>query len=139
VGKSVPVAEGLFALTDAGPRLLGSKCRACNARYFPRTDACRNPECTSGELEEARFGPRGTLWSYAVQNYAPPPPAKYDLPYVPYALGVVDLPDGIRVVGRMTTADPAALAIGGDVELVLEPLCRTADGDDLISWKFRPL
>lgn len=139
MGKSLPVAEGLFALTDAGPRLLGSTCSGCKASYFPRTSSCRNPECDGGELEAVEFGPRGTLWSYAVQNYAPPPPAKYDEPYVPYALGVVDLPGGIRVVGRMTRADPAALRIGGEVELVLEALCRTADGDDLISWKFRPL
>ena len=45
----------------------------------------------------------------------------------------------LLAVFRATPADPAALRIGGEVELVLEALCRTAEGDDLISWKFRPL
>ncbi len=36
-----------------------------------------------------------------MQDYAPPAPVKYDEPYKPYALGVVDLRDGLRVLGRM--------------------------------------
>ncbi len=70
-------------------------------------------------MSDATFGPHGTLWSYSIQNYPPPPPARYDEPYVPYALGVVDLADGLRVVGRMKVDDPASLRVGEPVELVV--------------------
>ncbi|MCZ7631361.1 MAG: OB-fold domain-containing protein [Microthrixaceae bacterium] len=62
-------------------------------------------------MQDASFGPHGVLWSYSVQNYPPPPPARYDEPYVPYALGVVDLTDGLRVVGRMAVDDPGGLVV----------------------------
>jgi uncharacterized OB-fold protein len=90
-------------------------------------------------MSDASFGPRGVLWSYSVQNYPPPPPARYDEPYEPYALGVVDLTDGLRVVGRMAVDDPAELRAGDEVELVIGELFHDDDGTAQLSWMFRPL
>jgi len=42
-----PVIQNLFAETAQGPRLLGSKCVACGAPYFPKSPACHNPECSA--------------------------------------------------------------------------------------------
>ncbi|MDH3213110.1 MAG: OB-fold domain-containing protein [Myxococcales bacterium] len=137
--KRVPVVEGLFSEGADGARLTGSRCATCKTPYFPRSDLCHNPDCTQSAMEDARFGPQGTLWSCAVQNYPPPPPARYDEPYRPYALGVVDLADGLRVVGRMAVDDPKHVKVGARVELVLEPLCREEDGTELITWMFRPV
>ena len=137
--KRVPVAEGLFTDTADGPRLLGSRCVSCGAPYFPKAAVCHNPDCKDKRVEDATFGPRGKLWSCARQDYPPPAPAKYDEPYKPYALGVVDLDDGLRVVGRISTDDPQGLEVGIDVELVLEPLCHDAEGNEVITWKFKPL
>lgn len=137
--KRIPVAEGLFAETADGPRLLGSRCVACRIPYFPKSAVCHNPACTGGTMEDAAFGPRGKLWSCAIQDYPPPAPARYDQPYAPYAMGVVDLPEGLRVLGRMSTDDPRHVEVGVDVELVLEPLCHDEDGNEVITWKFRPL
>ncbi len=135
----VPVIQGLFADTAHGPRLRGSKCAACGAPYFPKSPVCHNPDCTGSRIEDADFGPRGTLWSFAVQYYAPPPPVKYDEPFVPFAIGVVDLPEGLRVLGRISIDDLKKVKIGMDVELVLDRLCGDADGNEVITWKFRPL
>lgn len=137
--KRIPVAEGLFAETADGPRLLGSRCTTCRVPYFPKAAICHNPTCRGGTMEEAAFGPRGTLWSCAIQDYPPPAPARYDEPYAPYGMGVVDLPEGLRVLGRMSVEDPRQLEVGVDVELVLEPLCHDDDGNEVITWKFRPL
>lgn len=136
--KRVPVAEGLFAETKEGPRLLGSKCPACGTPYFPKSPVCHNPDCREKGLEDATFGPQGKLWSYSIQYYPPPPPAKFDEPFAPYALGLVDLPEGLRVLARISTADPEGLQVGIDVELVLEKLYRDGSGNDVITWKFRP-
>ena len=137
--KSVPVAEGLFAEMDDGPRLLGSKCASCGTPYFPRSAVCHNPDCGESKMEDASFGPRGTLWSCAIQNYPPPLPARYEEPYTPYALGMVDMPEGLRVLGRISTDDPVSVQVGAEVELVLERLYLDEDENEVITWKFRPI
>ncbi len=134
---AVPVAEGLFAETPDGPRLLGSRCATCGTPYFPKVAICRNPSCAGGAIEDAEFGPKGTLWSYTIQYYPPPPPAKYDEPYVPYAMGMIDMPEGVRVLARISTDDVESVSAGSDVELVLEKLYTAPDGNDVITWKFR--
>jgi uncharacterized OB-fold protein len=135
----VPVIQGLFAETTEGPRLLGSRCAACRAPYFPKSPVCHNPECTDQRIEDTTFGPRGTLWSFAVQYYAPPAPVKYDEPFVPFAIGVVDMPEGLRVLGRISIDDIKKIRIGMAVELVLERLCGDTDGNEVMTWKFRPV
>ena len=137
--QSVPAAEGLFTETADGPRLLGSKCASCGTPYFPKSAVCHNPECRESKMDEASFGPRGTLWSCAIQNYPPPPPARYEEPYTPYALGMVDMPEGLRVVARISTDDPEGVRVGAEVELVLERLCLDENGNEVITWKFRPI
>ena len=137
--KTVPVIQGMFEQTPDGARLCGSKCTGCGAPYFPKTANCHNPACDDSRIEDAAFGPRGKLWSFAVQYYAPPPPVKYDEPFQPFAMGAVDLPDGLRVLGRISVDDLEKIKIGMDVELVIEPLCTDKDGNDVVSWKFRPL
>ena len=137
--EQILVAEGFFAETADGPRLLGSRCRSCEAPCFPRSALCRNPDCDDSHMEETHSGPRGTLWSCALQNYPPPPPARYEEPYQPYAIGVVDLDEGLRVVGRMSVDDPMTLKVGSDVELTIEPIWRDDEGRDVMTWKFKPL
>jgi uncharacterized OB-fold protein len=136
--QRVPAVEGLFSETADGPRLLGSKCLTCSTPYFPRSAVCHNPECSETNMEDATFGPEGTLWSSAIQNYPPPLPARYEEPYTPYALGVVDLAEGLRIVGRISTDRPEDLKIGTRVELVLEGFYHEEDGSEVITWKFRP-
>ena len=135
--KRIPVASGLFVEAPEGPRLVGSRCRTCKTPYFPKSAVCHNPDCKASHIEEALFGPSGTLWSVAVQDYPPPPPAKFDKPYQPYAMGVVDLDDGLRVLGRMTSSDPRSVQVGARVELVIDALCHDDDGNEIVSWKFK--
>ena len=137
--RRIPVVEGAFAETADGPRLLGSRCLACRTSYFPKAPVCRNPACAEKQVEEVPLSPRGTLWSYTIQCYKPPPPARLDDPFVPYGLGLVDLPEGIRILGMISTDRPEELRVGQEVELVLETLYHNDEGDEVITWKFRPL
>lgn len=139
MSNTVPVIQGMFEQTANGARLCGSKCSTCGSPYFPRTAACHNPACDESRVEDAAFGPRGKLWSFAVQYYAPPAPVKYDEPFQPFAMGAVDLPEGLRVLGRIAVDDLKKVKIGMDVELVIDPLCTDKDGNKVVSWKFRPL
>jgi hypothetical protein len=137
--EQIAVSEGLFAQTADGPRLLGSRCQTCSAPYFPRSSVCHNPDCDQSRMEDVDFGPRGRLWSCAIQNYPPPPPARYEEPYTPYAVGVVDLDEGLRVVARMDVGDPESLQLGAEVELTIGSIGRDEEGRNVMTWKFKPL
>ena len=132
-------AEGLFSDTDRGPRLLGSVCATCKAPYFPRAIGCHNPDCDDSKMQDAEFGPSGRIWSLSIQNYPPPPPVVCDDPFVPFAVGMVDLPEGLRVLGRIVCDDPDAVQVGDEVELVIAPLGKDESGADVYSWQFKPL
>ena len=137
--KSVHAVDGLLEETQDGPRLLGSKCGGCGAAYFPKDSVCHNPECEAPDMRDVNFGPTGKIWSFAVQNYAPPLPVLTVEPYEPYAMGMVDLDDGLRVMGRIDIDDPMKCEVGADVEMVVGTLCADDDGNDIVTWMFRPV
>lgn len=137
--ERIEAAKGLFAETADGPRLLGSRCATCRTPYFPRSEACHNPDCEHSAMEDARFGPRGRLKSVALQNYPPPAPTIAPEPYRPYGVGLVDMPEGLRVIGRLVSDEPEQVEVGSEVELVLAPLGRDAEGREVISWQWKPL
>ena len=128
----VLVRQGLF--TDAEePALLGSRCASCGSHLFPRTDAC--PYCAAEEPDPVELSGRGTLWSWTAVT-APPPGYQGD---VPFGVGVVELPEGVRVIARLTESDPATLAEGQPMELRIVPLHRDADGNDVVTYAFAPV
>jgi uncharacterized OB-fold protein len=137
--QRIPVVEGVFGETPEGPRLIGSRCDACGTFAFPRAALCRDPRCNQRETQEVLLGPEGELWSFTIQHYKPPAPMRFDDPFVPYGIGLVDLPEGLRVLTMMSAPDPEKLKIGMKVELVLEPLYHDDDGNEVITWKFRPV
>jgi uncharacterized OB-fold protein len=138
--ERVHAVEGLFAETADGPRLLGSECKTCATPYFPRSEACHNPECDHSDVQPAEFGGRGTVWSTCIQNYPPPPPVIYDEPFTPYGVAIVDMPNGLRVVGRLLADDPMTVEPDSEVELVIEPLQSSNEqGQAVLSWQFKPL
>lgn len=134
VESSQPCVPGLF-VAEGGARVLGSRCAACGTPYFPIAAHCHNPDCPGSKIEPCEFGGRGKVWSYAVADFAPPSPHKYDKPFKPYAIGVVDLDSGLRLVGQMVDP-PSAMSVGAAVELVIETLYHE-EGKAFTSWKFK--
>lgn len=134
--ETVPSLEGFFT-EDGGARVLGSKCTTCGTPYFPKVTACHNPDCTNSVIEDCSFGGKGVVWSYSVANFPPPPPHKHDEPFVPYALAVVDMEAGIRLVGQMVDK-PEEAKVGSQVELVIDAIYHE-DGKAFTSWKFKQL
>jgi uncharacterized OB-fold protein len=82
---------------------------------------------------------RGTLWSWTVQRFRPKEPYAGPEPFEPYGVGYVELPDGVIVESRLTTADPDQLEIGLPMELVIEPFGTTASGERTVTYAFRPV
>jgi uncharacterized OB-fold protein len=55
---------------------------------------------------------------------------------VPYGVGYVELGDDVKVETRLTVTD--GLRIGMEMELVLFPFRTDADGNEVVSFAFRP-
>ncbi len=129
----MPVSTGTMEITDDGrATLLGGRCRACAAPHFPLAATC--PYCGAGSVERMELPHRGTLWGWTAVTTAPP---GYEGP-VPYGFGVVELGGELRIITRITEVDPSALSFGQPVELVVDTVGATGDGDDLVAWAFSP-
>lgn len=78
---------------------------------YPADDTC--PRC-GGPADPAALSGAGTLWTWTVQRYAPKSPP-YQAPpggFVPFALGYVELPDGVRVAAVLDVDDLEEVRIG---------------------------
>jgi uncharacterized protein len=126
----VPVASGLFEGTGSAAHLIGTRCTSCGTHYFPKALSCRNPLCLDKTIEDVRLSREGTLYSYTMQHYQPP--ALFRMAnWAPYAIGSVELPQGLRVMGMLTGCAPADLTIGMALELTVEALYRDEQGRSL--------
>jgi uncharacterized OB-fold protein len=131
--QPVPVRAGLFATgADGSPVLVGGRCEACTEHHFPRLTTC--PYCSSDRVRETTLSTRGALWGWTAVTAAPPGYRGE----VPFGFGVVELPEGLRVITRLTEADPGRLAFGAPVELVLAPLHADDEGRTVITYAFAP-
>lgn len=135
---TVPVVAGLFAVEGGVPALVGARCAQCGTHYFPRRARCSNPDCEGHAVESVRLSGRGTLYSFSVQAYRPPPLFGME-PWAPYAIGLVDMPEGVRVMGMLTGVAAAELRIGSTMELRLEPLRQDENGRTVLTYKFAPV
>jgi len=120
-----------FEVTPEGEGfLLGSRCGNCGAHFFPVRQACSG--CLHSELETVRFSTTATLYTFSVVRQSTP-----DFE-VPYALGYVDLPEGVRVMTQLTGREPEDYELGMEMELVVEPFGLDEDGNEMAGYRFRP-
>lgn len=126
MAASVPVHEGLFTLDP--PRLLGARCGACGHHHFPRLAQC--PYCGSPDVTAVELSDHGTLWGWT-EVTAPPPGYRGE---VPFGFGVVELPEGLRVITRLA-APVADYSFGQPMHLRLATL-HDEDGTPVVTWEF---
>lgn len=124
-----PIRNGLFKEGPNGGTLLGSKCKTCGQVFFPPAGLCL--ECGHEELAEVELGRRGTLYSYTIGHM----PSFHFMP--PYALGLIDLPEGVRVFAPLVMPEDASFEIGMGMDLIIEKLW-DADDKEVIGYKFKP-
>ena len=133
---SMTVAEGLYAFPPAveSPALLGCKCGGCGLVVWPKQAVC--PKCHSRDTQEIPLSRRGKVWSSTLVRQGP---GDYQGP-VPYAVGLVELPEGagVRTVFTRCAVD-SPLPIGTEVELVFEEVAHGNDGSTIIGHRFAPV
>lgn len=92
-------------------------------------------------MDEALLARHGSLWAWTIQGF--PPPWPYAGPtgkdFVPFGVGYVELPGEVKVESRLTESDPDALENGMEMELVVVPLRTDDDGNEVVTFAFRPV
>ncbi|MBV6508617.1 MAG: hypothetical protein JJLCMIEE_01682 [Acidimicrobiales bacterium] len=89
--------------------------------------------CGAATTEEVLVGGDGaTLWGWTAVNAAPPGYRGE----VPYGFGVVELPEGLRLVTRLTESDPSRLRFGQPMHLVIDRLHTDEEGTAVLTWAF---
>jgi uncharacterized OB-fold protein/acyl dehydratase len=103
------------------------RCGGCGALRHPPGPAC--PRCGSiGKAEYQVAAGTGTVYSYVVHHH-PPVPGK-ELPIV---VAVVELTEGVRMLGELTRIDPGEVSIGMPVRVSFDRIA-----DDLVLPGWRP-
>ena len=133
----VPVREGLLT-RPLSPleqvRIIGSKCKNCGEVMLGEVASCAN--CACQETEVIPLSKRGRLWTYTIIRHRPPGKYRGPDPFVPFAEGLVELPEGIRVLSVLDCPFDK-LEIGMTLELVVHRLYQNEQGNDVIAFKFR--
>lgn len=130
-----PVHEGVFELDAGGAelRLVGGWSPTSGRHHFPLLDTC--PYSGARDVERVLLSTSATLWAWTAVT-APPPGY---LGQVPYGFGVVELvEERLRVVTRLTEADPERLSFGQPMRLVADRLAVDESGADVVTWAFAP-
>jgi uncharacterized OB-fold protein len=129
-----PLAPGLFeARPDGQVVLLGHRCHVCDTPGFPRRDTCGT--CGSGNPDEVVLGGSGgTLFGWTEVTAAPP---GYEGP-VPYWFGIVELDDGLRVLGRLVVPPGSPLTFGQRMVCTTDAVAADETGGPLLVWAFTP-
>ncbi len=138
MNQGAAIVEGLFTVSEGQAHLIGSECAGCGARYFPQAAGCRNPHCGNKRIAPTLLPRAGTLLSYTVQRYQPPPLFRMD-DWSPYAIGLVDLGEGVEVMGMMAGVEVDAIRIGMAVEVVLRPLFEDDERGTVVTYMFAPV
>ncbi|HDP99808.1 MAG TPA: Zn-ribbon domain-containing OB-fold protein [bacterium] len=87
-------------------RLEAGKCIECGYIALPMRLIC--PECGSREFEKMNLSGKGKLLTFTITRVAP---EGFD-DQVPYAVGIVEMEEGVRLMGQVTDCDPETLKIG---------------------------
>ena len=139
--NQIPIQEGIYTWPSESPQLIASKCKGCGEVTFPKQDSC--PSCTGRSAEPILLSRRGTLWTWTVQRFPPPVPPYAGSAdresFVPFGVGYVELPEGIRVESRLTENDPEKLCIDKEMELVIEKFGEDEEGNELMTFAFQPV
>ena len=110
-------------------RLVIQKCNACGTYRFPAMQYCAN--CRSDSYDWVEASGKGKVFSWIVVNH--PVPADIWGDDVPYAVGLIELDEGVRMVSNIIECQHEKIAGDMRVEVSFEQV-----GDEFKLPKFKP-
>jgi uncharacterized protein len=92
-------------------KLMGGKCLNCGKIHLPPRPICDN--CYSQQFEWVNISGRGNLLTYTIINVAP---SNFQA-LAPYAVGIVELENNIKIPGMIQNMAQEQLKIGMELTL----------------------
>ena len=133
--KQIPIEEGLFTQPpDGEPHLIGNRCNICGLTAFPKIPTC--PKCMKkNTMGETLLEGKGKLDSYSIVNAALP---GFKIPSIQ---AYINLVDGPKIWSLVTGVEPSDeyLKIGMEMEMIIAKVKEDKDGNELISFQFKPV
>jgi uncharacterized OB-fold protein len=114
-------------------RLEANNCEKCQKKFFPPRLIC--PECGNQNLVKTKISDRGKVLSYTIIR-VPPSPFKDQ---APYAIGIVELNDSVKIMGQIVECDFDELKVGMPVKIEFRKLFHKGHSGILCyGYKFVP-
>lgn len=99
-------------------RLLVQCCQACGHRqFFPRPFCLA---CESDQVDWKEVSGNGSIYTYTINHRAP----SAFKTRVPYAVAIVELDEGVRMMANILHADLGAIGIGKRVKVTFEAVAQ---------------
>ena len=108
-------------------QLVFQKCKDCGTFVHPPRPMC--PKCQSLNKEWSPSSGKGHIYSWVTVTYDK---AGYPAIKVPYAVVLVELEEGVRVVSNVVGMKPEEVHIGMPVEVVFDDI-----NEELTLFKFK--
>lgn len=102
-------------------RLEGTRCTACGKALYPARKVC--PACRGTEMEPLKLSRSGTIVTSTVIRV---PPDEF-ISEAPYAVAIVETPEGARLMAQVADCDPEDVEIGMDVTLEFRKIRREGE------------
>jgi uncharacterized OB-fold protein/acyl dehydratase len=111
--EPAPIDSRFFWEGIEADELRIQRCASCGTLRHPPRPMC--PSCRSLERDHVVASGRGIVYSFVVHHKPPVPGREH-----PFAVVLVELEEGTRIVGNVVDSDPSDVKIGMDVEVAFE-------------------
>jgi uncharacterized OB-fold protein len=114
-------------------RLQGSRCIKCGALFVTKRLIC--PECKGTDFEEINLSGRGRVYTYTSVKVPLLPVLKKGA----YAIGIIELEEGVRSESQIVDIDPDELNVGMEVETTMRKVREEYPGKVIYMYQFKPV
>jgi uncharacterized OB-fold protein len=116
----------------AQKKLMAGKCQKCGKIHLPPRPLCDN--CFSQQFTWTQISGKGKLLTYSVIHIAP----QQFQAMAPYAVGIVQLENGLKIPGMISDAPQEQLQIGMDLTIDFEACTTTETWPRWPRYCFKP-
>lgn len=114
-------------------RLEARKCKGCGKIFFPPRLICS--ECHSQDMEAAKLADTGKVLTYTIIRV---PPHQF-MDQAPYAVGIVELDDGVKLTGQIVDCPFKDIKTGMNVKIEFRKIYEVGESGILCyGYKFVP-
>lgn len=130
-GKPSFTIEQFYTYINDG-KLMAGKCKRCGKVHLPPRPLC--DKCLSNEFQWIEIPKKGRLLTYTIIHV--PPPQFTEM--APYAVGIIQLDDGLKIPGLIREIDSEQIKIGMEMMIRFDESVLETKWPQWPRYYFRP-